>query len=1500
MNRSKLSILADEVLSQMEIEETTLLSWGFVGGVFDVPGKVASILSNPPTPTMYELWQEIQANGQGMDAIIADLSHRKLLFCDGKWGRTRYAETVRLLYTLKQRFSFEDWQTASNLVSNIKMDLKYRNYPRRDLDWDAIEPILRTMNISGDIGILGIKTIKALLNEGSLNLAQFQLRSLQHLSKALRSYRDTSTIIGAGTGAGKTKAFYLPALTSVVNTVNEDPSAWTRVLSIYPRIELLKDQVAECISEINKMIPLLLDQGLRHISIGAYYGDTPVYAKDVSKVDGFYKWNKLKQDYECPFLKCPQCGSALVWPAADYDQELEDNLQGVFGRHEVLVCSQDCGVVLDGHIIRLTRKHMQLSPPDILFTTTEMLNRKLSDLDDQYLFGLQTNHPPRMLLLDEVHIYEGINGAHVAYLIRRWRNMVRGYCQHSVVHYVGLSATLTNPTNFFANLTGVSEKFTTYICPYEDEMTAEGMEYNLVLRGDPVSATSLLSTSVQTAMLLGRMLDPFEKSVSEGAWGVKVFGFSDKLDILNRWYHAQVDSEKNKLLSQFRDIAQVQEETKNLQKRMGQVWPIAESISPKCLRKAMDIGITSSQSRGVDPHAKVVLASSTLEVGFNDQLAGAVIQHKAPRNSASFIQRKGRAGRPRGMRPWTIVVTSAYGRDRWAYENPEQLFNPLLPELSLPIRNSYVQHIQAAFALMDWLGLNLYRRGYTSVNVWNLLSPKKSHGQYRSEKKIVIEILSQVMAGNYHDLLRFIEGSLQINQTDLDRVLWAPPRSLMFDLIPSLHAKMIADWGYEVINYKVKPVHDETIFPLQGYVPRTLFSEIELRELAIEIPGRSQPEMMGLLQGVTEFAPGNASKRFANLKYIGSAHWFSPGDTNVIEIPGERMKAKQIAQVKDSKGELSVFMPQSIKVEEVPKSISDRSTGYLEWQTVIERDLVDHSISIELDDSMKNLFSDVIVLANQNNTGLHVIRYASAVNVEKKPRKGDSERMLLQFKNGDERAAIGFASYVDAQGWFFKIPDLRQIVNSSLWPRIMKQVRPDYYMYRLKSDPYLKSILSVFEIEWLWQICLASCVAISVANGIILQEAINEYSKRIRKTSEYTLKVIFQIQPLAEQDEPEEGPRLYQRLLNYIEDQEINQRLLLHLTALHEDITIKDGFWAWLEERYLSTIAAGLVAAINALLPDVDVDEILVDIDGECIWLSEPSSGGMGTITEIMAAINSRPREFSELFLSSITECHRHELAEGLNAVTKVLDNYSLQESFKNVRKAQTLAEQKDSLIELQRVMYGLSVTPTHELVIAIMHKMTNNNSSQLTDKLLSVLHKNWHQEEERLGCLIDARTFAVASLRIGEVEKALEDVLISISKVNNIGKNQKINIVDSMLWSDCESSCPDCLQLTSRFRQYASPFKLLVMAQGYPGDQVIDYLSSEWQNRIYELLQKYGRVMIKCAGFQLEMCRSEIANFTLIPVEIGFELLYPFVAGIKNYGTDWMFDVRIREVLHA
>ncbi len=183
---------------------------------------------------------------------------------------------------------------------------------------------------------------------------------------------------------------------------------------------------------------------------------------------------------------------------------------------------------------------MRRRPPDILFSTTEMLNQRMADDRYRHLFGLrpQAARAPEMMLLDEVHYYAGFHGAQVAYLMRRWMHLAR-----APVAFVGLSATVRDGARFFARLTGLAELQVEEVAPRHDEMIVDGAEYLLALRGDPVSQTSLLSTTIQTAMLIARSLDHETDHRSFGLYGHRTFIFTDDIDVTNRLYFSLLDAE---------------------------------------------------------------------------------------------------------------------------------------------------------------------------------------------------------------------------------------------------------------------------------------------------------------------------------------------------------------------------------------------------------------------------------------------------------------------------------------------------------------------------------------------------------------------------------------------------------------------------------------------------------------------------------------------------------------------------------------------------------------------------------------------------------------------------------------------------------------------------------------------------------------------------------------------------------------------------------------------
>ena len=684
-----------DALGRIEAFETDLLTWGIVDAEL-TQGELDSIL------------REVGGGAKELEELRSALLEGVLVVQTPSGGfRSRMAETLRVLSRLRQIFPHQHWWDGAPLVLDYRFARRPRIRPRRDVPAADL-----VASLSGRPGPRGVDAILAMAPS---TLSGFQIRSTRGILDGLSRDRDCGVMIGAGTGSGKTLAFYLPMLSWITQSIAADAAPAVRLLALYPRGELLKDQL-RAVLQLARGIGSI---GGRPLRLGTWFGLTP-RAGFWLKQGWAQGWKKVSrggktEGWECPFLSCPECGEALVWRLTDVDI-----------RRERLHCT-GCPVVVEESYITLTRERAASDPPDVMFTTTESLNRQLAAPDQHRAFGIRDPRL-RVVLLDEVHTYEGTTGAQNALLLRRLRRTVPG-----PLLWAGLSATLENPEDFLAEFTGLYGDRVTHIAPLPTECEETGAEYLVALRNDPSSLTGPLSTTIQTTMALSRALDargtPYlPVPSSDGLFGRKVFVFTDKLDVTNRLYWDLLDAEgwwtRNRpkdrrilTLAHLRAKQQARREARDREgaperDEPGQWWWLAERLGRDLDGdEQLVVGRTSSQDAGVDEEADVIVATATLEVGYDDPAVGAVIQHKAPHDLARFVQRRGRAGRDPSMRPWTVVVLSDWGRDRATWELYDQLFDPQLEASHLPLRNRYVLRMQAVYATLDWLGLRLSSLG---------------------------------------------------------------------------------------------------------------------------------------------------------------------------------------------------------------------------------------------------------------------------------------------------------------------------------------------------------------------------------------------------------------------------------------------------------------------------------------------------------------------------------------------------------------------------------------------------------------------------------------------------------------------------------------------------------------------------------------------------------------------------------------------------------------------
>ena len=1012
-----------EILGAIERSEARLLSWGLVDGSFGEDELLQTIeeqLERQPQapPSAGELDAE--------DAFEELLRRQLVVRTPEQPGRyrSRMAETVRLLARLRQLFpkhSDGAWSTAPRLVADFRLAIQPRRYPTRDLDVDAAIAVLQ-----GDLGGLDQdleRTLRAVLSSrgATFALALFQVDAAAAILRALRDTSAGATMVTAGTGSGKTLAFYLPVLSAIAASAE---IAGPQALAIYPRNELLKDQLSQAYIEARRLDGKTTSG--RPLSVGAFFGPTPQRHTDRDEWLERDGWLRHGAGRACPYLRCPRagCQGPLVW--LDADRQRGD---------ERLVCAMaGCTTETDSTTLPLTRESMRQTPPDVLFTSTEMLNRNLSSWEHRRVFGLQSPHP-RIALIDEAHTYSGVSGAQAAMLLRRWHAAAGGK-----VHFVGLSATLVDAADFFARLTGVRESSVALVEPAAfDE---EGMEYQIALRGDPASGSALLSTTIQALMAIRRMLDPTGRAVSGGAYGEKVFAFTDDLDVTNRLYHALRDAEGLGPYRQDRKhdglpLAALRSSDKadvDLRRLDGQTWDVAEKLGHDLTGQTLlHITRTSSQDAGVSDRSDVIVATASLEVGFNDPGVGAIVQHKAPRDEAAFLQRRGRAGRTRSMRPWTLISLSDFGRDRLAYEAYDVLFDPALRPRPLPIGNRAVLRMQTVYSWMDWCAKRLAPSD-PAGSVWRDLSGPGIHRSVRDRQATLVALIEQTLddPSTLEDLSAHLRRSLGLLPDQLDTVLWEPPRSLMTGVLPTALRRLRTRWYHPTRNGGGEDKDFRARYdPLPDFVPPSLFSELTLPEVQVVTPPqnrRAQEEehAVPILQALRTFAPGNVSLRFA-IERRGARSWIPAPTGDVLDVQPFLEHAEPLGTFPFHDGhrrrDVAVLRPWRIRTSDIPSDVNDSSGGRLDWRNQVLAGADPHIVRAPSGSPWAGLIDGLEFHTHGRRSPATVRRFATGGKYSTLRRSGVEESGRYEFAAEGAPTALGFELTVDGFAVRLRLPE---------------------------------------------------------------------------------------------------------------------------------------------------------------------------------------------------------------------------------------------------------------------------------------------------------------------------------------------------------------------------------------------------------------------------------------------------------------------------------------------
>ena len=1534
--------VAWQFLGKLEEQEARLLAWGVVDGAF-TPDEVLEMAR--------EFAADIDDELEG-EELVDELLDQHLLVRLHIHGRevmrTRMAESVRLFARLRQLFPKRPWRTAPTLVADYRFALRPRRYPRRDRSFSDLLAGL------GSNGIIPVGTLFHALqalatHDGAVrDLAGFQFRAAVRVLSDVRDRRSRGMIVGAGTGTGKTLAFYLPALAHLAGLVRPG-SHWTKAIALYPRNELLKDQFTETYAQARKLDAVLHHAGTRKLLIGAYFGPTPWTASEAELIR--LKWSRQGDAFACPYLRCPRCGKTLLWYRSD-----------LRAKREQLRCADaSCGAVVQHNEVVLTRDRMRREPPDVLFTTTETLNIRMTDAESRHVFGIGTDRPPRIVLLDEVHTYAGIHGAQVAYVLRRWRKAIGP----GPVQFTGLSATLPNATEFFAQLVGLSVDMVEAVEPLPSEMKDEGMEYLLALRGDPASGTALLSTTIQSTMLLRRVLDTARLPGIDQSAGTRVFVFADDLDVANRLYHNLLDAEgltggvrprpkrgaePLAALRAHRALPAHGEANPGERLAAGQSWYMAEQIGhPLHPARPLRVGRTTSQDAGVGQDLDVVVATASLEVGYNDSAVGAVVQHKAPREMAAFLQRKGRAGRDRKMRPWTVIILSDYGRDRIAYQSYDQLFDPSVETRTLPVGNRHVLRMQASFALMDWIAWRAPRH-LPQGSVWRDFSSPAYSGDERQrqgwEADVIRGLLEDADPAVQRSLDDYLAAALQVAPDEVRALMWEPPRALMTSVLPTLLRRLEQRWGQNspVGAVAVEPYRSSR--PLPEFVPENLFSDLNLPEVVVETPAAAagdNPELwpMPVLQALRTLAPGRVTRRFAPYRSWVS-HWLPlpalvPGehDLRVQDFCPEYEELGPV-QVLDGTGvrNLPCYRPWTIQAAEVPHEVGVTSNAFLEWRSQLSP--ADDGECFEIPPGgWEGVLKEVRFYVHALHSHIQIRRFALGSQAVVKLRSGGELDATVRFvrPDGGGPACVGFVQESDGLVFRFRIPDAFRIGTDDANADKLRAFRTGYFRHRAMRNDVLAERANIFERERLAQVYLSALTARALLDGDGLQAAAAALDREgVAVHLDRVLAMIFQTmspdderssvvlpespeEPEEDQREEAEAPgddpqnlqRVARALASLVADPHVTEALHEVASALWAEPD--EGWHAWAAERFRSTLGGALLEACYRLCPQAGEGDLLLDLDAgprppdapavpdgyDEIWVTEATIGGGGLVEELLRRYAEDPRRFFLLARSALAPSDFEIVDSELTRVLELLAaDGGMQAAVANVRNAPSHRDLQVATEGFRDTLAARGILVTHPVMSAVHARILRPASSPATDAMLLELVRGWRKTEAELGIEIDARVFAYA----GSATPRLDTALAHVGQAHLSDPLWRFGVVYSLLW-------PRGGAVRARVLESYNPFAALPEADR---SVVLDLLQSAeahvglgqdgWRESLAQALSQRGAAHLYTEPGRHAELRAAVLAAVGSPLDVDYLHLYPQVEGVERTGERISVRLHVREVL--
>lgn len=341
--------------------------------------------------------------------------------------------------------------------------------------------------------------------------------------------------------------------------------------------------------------------------------------------------------------------------AQDQKRSMKELLDFMPGLEDLVVDSFDGDTTMyDRDLIRENGR--------IIFTNPDMLHMTILPQEEKWRTFFQNL---KLVVVDELHVYNGLFGSHVALIMRRLQRVCAAY-GNGHIKFISCSATVANPEEHMRTIFGV-QKIRLTKSDGSPSGRKEFICWNTPFK-DPLDPTSGRGDVVaESAKLLCQLI----------LRGVRVIAFCrvrKQCEILIRAVRAEA------LTLDKADMA-------------ARIMGYRGGYAPQD-RRRIEKEMFEGKLLGI-------IATNALELGVDIGTLDAVITVGFPYTIANLRQQSGRAGR-RNKDSLSVLIGDSFPTDQYYMDNPEEIFTKPNCELQVDLENllALEGHVQcAAFEL---------------------------------------------------------------------------------------------------------------------------------------------------------------------------------------------------------------------------------------------------------------------------------------------------------------------------------------------------------------------------------------------------------------------------------------------------------------------------------------------------------------------------------------------------------------------------------------------------------------------------------------------------------------------------------------------------------------------------------------------------------------------------------------------------------------------------------